>query len=187
MKNFFTYDAVGRIHCSGTCQDEDLVHQAGAGLLVMEGSASVFLNYIDGRIVKSKPTQPSAFHAFDYTLKQWIDPRTLQDHKDAKWQSIKQARAAATYAPLATSFGTFDANETSRFSIERAAFLAERTNTAVAFTLNDDAVVMLDAAALNQVSLMLGQREQAARNKATSLRARIASATTAAALNLIVW
>ena len=49
---------------------------------------------IDGALAE-KPTQPSPHHVFNYTTKQWEDPRTLADLKAAKNQAINLARAAA--------------------------------------------------------------------------------------------
>ncbi len=36
--------------------------------------------YLDGGAIILKAPRPSLFHQFDYTTKQWSDPRTLQDH-----------------------------------------------------------------------------------------------------------
>jgi hypothetical protein len=41
------------------------------------------------------PPRPTEHHVFNYTTKQWEDPRTLADLKAAKNQAINLARAAA--------------------------------------------------------------------------------------------
>ncbi len=38
------------------------------------------------------PAQPSPYHIFNYDIKQWIDPRTLDEIKAQKWAEIKVMR-----------------------------------------------------------------------------------------------
>lgn len=187
MKNFFTYDADGRVHGSGVCQDQDLDQQARAGLSVMEGSADCFQNYVDGQTLHLMPERPSIFHTFDYPAKQWRDERNMDQRKIAAWNNIKPRRNSAIDAPLNTPFGVFDVAKGGRTGIERATSLAEQLNAPVNFTLHDNQIVSLGFTELVQVGLMLAQREQRLRDKATALRAQIDAATTAAELDLIVW
>lgn len=51
--------------------------------------------YIEGMAPIAIPAQPSPHHVFNYTTKQWEDPRTLADLKAAKNAAINQARAKA--------------------------------------------------------------------------------------------
>ncbi len=139
-----------------------------------------------------KPAKPSPHHKFNYTTKQWQDPRTLADLKTAKWIEIKQARDAAIAEPLPTPFGVFDADLGSSAKISQAVLLANNLTAlgmavAIDFTLADNTVARLDAAKMVQVGLALAGREQAVRAKATLLRAQIEAATTKAAVEAVVW
>lgn len=49
-------------------------------------------SYWDGEVFILKPPPPSAHHIFDYTTKQWVDPRTLQDIKDLAHTKIESWR-----------------------------------------------------------------------------------------------
>mgnify|MGYP000079443864 FL=1 len=43
--------------------------------------------YRDGWV--EMPAQPSPHFIFDYEIKQWVDPRTLDEIKSQKWAEIK--------------------------------------------------------------------------------------------------
>lgn len=49
-------------------------------------------SYWDGEVFILKPPPPSAHHIFDYTTKQWVDPRTIADFKDAAYKKIEEWR-----------------------------------------------------------------------------------------------
>jgi hypothetical protein len=66
--------------------------QAGEGVLLQ---AATFAQYVVDGALADLPPQPSAHHTFDWTLKQWVDPRTLADLKAAKNDEINAARLRA--------------------------------------------------------------------------------------------
>lgn len=47
-------------------------------------------SYWDGEVFILKPPPPSAHHIFDYTTKQWVDPRTEQ----TQWPVVRRQRDA---------------------------------------------------------------------------------------------
>lgn len=47
-------------------------------------------SYWDGEVFILKPPPPSAHHIFDYTTKQWVDPRTEQ----TQWPVVRSQRNA---------------------------------------------------------------------------------------------
>ena len=51
-------------------------------------------SYWDGEVFILKPPPPSAHHIFDYTTKQWIDPRTAE----TEWPLVRSQRNALLYA-----------------------------------------------------------------------------------------
>lgn len=52
--------------------------------------------YLDNGLLVETPAQPSPSHTFDYTTKQWVDPRTLSDVKATKNSRINASRLQAT-------------------------------------------------------------------------------------------
>lgn len=77
---FIVHDAVGRILRTGNCPDDHLDLQAQDGETVIEGEADDAKSRIENGEVVLLPSKPSVLHQFDYELKQWVDPRTMQDH-----------------------------------------------------------------------------------------------------------
>lgn len=112
--------------------------------------------------------------------------------RTAKWTDIKLAREAALAAPLQTAYGTFDATPAASANIIKSVLLANNLSAmgqpvAIDFTLANNTVVTLDAAAMIAVGLTLAGREQTIRAKATTLRAQIEAATTQAQVEAVVW
>lgn len=138
------------------------------------------------------PTQDSPDTIFDWATKQWYDPRTLEDLKDAKWAQVKAAREAAIDAALPTPYGTFDSDASARTSITDAVLMLQSLAalgqpTTVDFTLADNSVVTLTTAEMVNVGLLLGQKVQAAYAAARALRAQIEASTTPAEVAAVAW
>ena len=47
-----------------------------------------FTHYIDAGVLTPLPTKPTSHHIFDYTTKQWIDPRT----PETEWPLVRAER-----------------------------------------------------------------------------------------------
>lgn len=69
----------------------------GASLNALNGLRQIFLDqvpddvwgkYVVGNKLVDKPPQPSLHHTFDYTTKQWIDPRT----PETEWPLVRAKR-----------------------------------------------------------------------------------------------
>jgi hypothetical protein len=138
------------------------------------------------------PAQPSGAHVFDWTTKQWVDPRTLKDLQDARWEIIKAARAAYIDAPLSTPHGTFDSDASARTSITDAVLMLKSQEDlgqagTIDFTLADNSVVTLTTSQMVEVGLLLGQKIQQAYTTSRARRAAIEAATTPAEVDAISW
>jgi hypothetical protein len=149
-------------------------------------------SYWNGTEWLEQSEQPSTFHIYDWVTKQWIDPRSLVDFKDAKWEEMKKARTAAIDAPLTTPYGVFDSSPSARTSITDAVLLLQTlaslgTPTTIDFTLADNSVVTLNTTQMVQVGLMLGQKVQVAHSRARVLRLQGEAATTVAEVEAITW
>lgn len=122
----------------------------------------------------------------------WVDTRDFARKQLDKWEQIKQTRASVIDAPLVTVNGTFDGDSIARnkiaFTTLRAQLMAGKLQpVAINFTLADNTVVTLDLAKIISVVLLMGSREQAARDVATSLRTQIYAAATPLQLDAITW
>lgn len=134
------------------------------------------------------PARTSPEHIFNYTTKQWIDPRTLQDHKDAKWAEIKASRQASEYAGFTWDTSTFDSDSISQSRIQGAVQLAGMDAAfTIDWTLATNEVRTLSGADMTAVGVALGQHVAAQHAKARALRAQIEAASTAAQVAAVVW
>lgn len=145
-------------------------------------------HYFDGSAVTPIPAKPSPYHVFNYTTKQWEDPRTLADLKAAQWNLIKQARSQAEYAGFAWDGSTFDSDALSQNRITGAVTLAMLSPT---FTINwilaDNTTRLLDQAGMAQVGAALGAHVAAQFEHGVTLRAQIEAATTEGQVVAVVW
>jgi hypothetical protein len=182
--------STGQVLYSGTADDPSAL--VSDGVSIFEGDAFPAAGWVASNQFHPLPTQPSSNHRFDWTAKQWSDPRTLQGHKDAKWEEIKLARTAAIDAPLVTSYGTFDSGPADRTNITDAVLMAQTLaamgqTVSISFTRADNTVATLNAAQMIEVGLTLGSKVQTAYATARTLRTTIESATTIAQVQDVTW
>ena len=64
---------------------------------------------------------PSQHHTFDYTTKQWIDPRSLDEIKAQKWAEIKSQRDQLEFGGFAFEGNVYDSDQVSQGRIMGAA------------------------------------------------------------------
>lgn len=134
------------------------------------------------------PMKPEPHCIFDFVTKQWEDPRTLQDLKDAKWALIKQARSDAEYAGFTWGGSTFDSDAISQNRITGAVALAQMSASfSIGWVLADNTVRTLDQSGMLQVGAALGAHVAAIFAKGVTLRAAIEAATTRADVDSIIW
>ena len=191
------YDlTTGRILRTIECPADFIARQAGPGESFLEVTTGVddTSHYIaDGALVPIQ-ARPGNHHTFDYTAKQWIDPRTLSDLKAAKWEEVKRWRADATVAPqLVTRFGVFDGDaagvdniKSAVLGLREAAAIGAAPST-IAWTMYDNSAVELTPDELSEVAAMLLARGNVAHERARVLRLQIEAATTAAELDALAW
>lgn len=192
MKYFIVYDVQGKILRTGSCPDEMVEIQAGTGEMVIEGVASEAISYVQNGQLVTKPKQPSPHHLFDYTIKQWVDPRTLQDIKDVKWAEIKGARNATEFGIFTWNGSTFDSDAASQSRIQGAAQLAtlalmNNQMFSVDWTLADNTVRTLSAQDMIMVGTAMGEHITMQHTKARLKRKEIEAATIADQVAAITW
>ena len=149
-------------------------------------------SYWGGEVFILKPPPPSAHHIFDYTTKQWVDPRTLDDHKSAKWKEIKRQRDVAEFATFTYNNMEFDGDLdaqrrlTAYISVSKSSIAAGQPFEAE-FTLANNTNVTLTAQDFVGIELAKVQAVAATFNHASALRSQIDAATTVQEVEAITW
>jgi hypothetical protein len=183
----------GRIKRVVACDPDGIGMQLQPGDSYTEmGEGDDSTHYVaDGEFV-AIPVQPSTDHTFDWTAKAWVDPRTLEDHRQLKWEEMKAERTAHNLTPLTTPYGVFDADADSQIKMTNAAAMLQVKASrgepfSVDFTLADNTVVLLDVTEMENVGLALGARSIANHETSRVLRVQIWDATTIAEVEAITW
>lgn len=101
--------------------------------------------YQDGWV--EMPTQPSPHFIFDYEVKQWIDPRSLDEIKAQKWTEIKFERDQLEFSGFEFEGNTYDSDQVSQGRIMGAA----AAGVDQTWTLANNTTVELTALQLQQL------------------------------------
>lgn len=186
--NYATYiKATGQILQRGNGLPEDAALHASEVCGVFLGN-TFGDGYIQDAAFVEMPQRPSDHHVFDYQSKAWVDPRTLQDFKDAKWVEIKAAREAAEFSVFTWDGSTFDCDAESQARIRAAADRARRdSTTSITWRLADNSSRTLLASALDAVGNALDVHVATQHAIASALREQITAAISVAQLQNIHW
>lgn len=174
MTPFTIYNEEGRILRTGIASATQVEFQAQEGEFLLRSKSDPEYQYVRDGLVRNMPPRPSVHHVFDHSARTWIDPRTLDQLKDAKWEEIKDARDAAEFGGFAWQGSIFDSDQISQGRITGAVQLA-RMDAAyqVDWTLADNSVVQLDAEQMQGVGAALGAHVSAQHSRARVLREEI--------------
>lgn len=113
--NFYWHDAAGKLlRAALGCAPDEVAELNVPGALGCY-AAEVALDrlgghYFDGTALVEKPEQPTPNHVFDYDLKQWADPRSLDDLRASKLAEVKSWRDEHL-AVFTWDGSVFDSNE----------------------------------------------------------------------------
>lgn len=189
---YVIYNSTGKILRLVFCDDIQLQLQPGEEYIQGNVDATKFYVDVDTKTFVEFPPKPASYYTWDWSTHTWIDPRTLQQVKDQKWEQIKRDRDAAINAPLSTPYGVFDADANSRANIANAVLYLQTleqqgTPGTINWTLADNTTITLNYAEMSEVGLLLGQRTNAAYDTARALRAQIDAATTIPEVEAIHW
>lgn len=190
MKAFIVYDpASGELTKAGYCEESDFDLQSpGGNIIEFEGSKSthyvadgVPTAYTEAQMFAKSQRPPMCITWSNETMS-WLDSRTLEQLKDAKWSEIKFARETYISSNLETPYGSFDGDAEGRTNIANAVLLSQTLVSVgqpqdIDFTLADNTVVSLTPAQMVTVGILLGAKVQTARAAATQLRTQIETAT----------
>jgi len=174
--------ATGRVVSSGTTQlPQSLVSDT---LDVLAGAqARPGSSYVEAGCVVEIPVKPSVHHVFDWAAKAWIDPRSLQDLKDARWAEVRRERDRDEFGGFSWDGSRFDSDALSQQRITGAVTLAMMNSAfSIGWTLADNTMRTLNAADMIAVGVALGQHVNACHERARVLRREIEAALTAETL-----
>ena len=104
-------------------------------------------DYWDGNTFVSIGEPPSPHHTFNYTTKQWIDPRELDEIKEQKWAEIKSQRDRLEFGGFEFEGNVYDSDQVSQGRIMGAA----AAGVDQVWTLTDNSTVELTASQLQQL------------------------------------
>ncbi len=97
------------------------------------------LHYLDENLnVVTIVVEPNK--TFDYVSKTWIDPRTIEEVKQQKWEEIKLKRDELEFGGFEFENNLFDSDANSQLRIATAALIGVK----VEWTLKDNTIVELD-------------------------------------------
>lgn len=116
---------------------------------------------------------PSPHHVFDYSIKQWVDPHTLDEIKNQKWQEIKKQRDALEFGGFEFDGGIYDSDQVSQGRIMGASI----AGIDQVWTLADNTTRLLTAIQLQQLYAALQMHIAAAHERGRIARQLIYEAT----------
>lgn len=109
--------------------------------------ASRVEGYVDKGEWYAAEGKPSENHIYDYDLKDWIDPRTLDEIKSQKWSEIKSGRDSLEFSGFEFDGNIYDSDQVSQGRIMGAA----SAGVDQVWTLADNTTVALSALQLQQL------------------------------------
>ena len=109
--------------------------------------ASRVEGYVDRGEWYAAEGKPSENHIYDYDLKDWIDPHTLDEIKTQKWNEIKAERDQLEFGGFEFEGNMYDSDQVSQGRIMGAVFAGMDQ----VWTLADNTTVELSASQLQQL------------------------------------
>lgn len=138
------------------------------------------------------PARPNIHCIWEGELEQWLDPRTLDELRDLKWEELRTMRdqLEETSFPYLGRDIQSDMKSVLRINTAvKAADYAQANGQAFAteWRCLDDTLLPLDGPAMQLMPVALAAYAQSLHSHANTLRAQVYSAPDAAALALIAW
>jgi hypothetical protein len=125
--------------------DETVELNTPEGCQAVEDPPDPNMYYQDGWVVM--PPQPTSHHIFNYDLKVWVDPRTIDEIKAQKWVEIKAMRDQLEFGGFEFEGNIYDSDQVSQGRIMVAAV----ADVDQVWTLADNSTVELTAMQLQQI------------------------------------
>jgi len=126
---------------------------------------------------------PSVYHVFDYSMKMWVDPRSLDELKITKWNELKKQRDDIEYGGFEYNGGNYDSDLVSQNRIAVAAVASADT----VWTLADNTTRRLSATQLGQLYVSLQAHISQAHERGRIAREKLFTATTVEQIDSVVF
>ena len=127
--------------------------------------------------------KPSENHIYDYDLRVWVDPRTLDEIKAQRWTEIKSGRAQLEFGGFEFEGNTYDSDQISQGRIMGAAFAGVGQD----WTLADNTTVELSASQLQQLYAALQAHIASVHERGRIARLLIYEATTSDEVEAVIF
>lgn len=137
----------GRITSVGTTCFPELLETSEQGVLA-HITADIENDYVYQGGIHHKGDRPSNVHIFNYTTKQWEDPRTIDDLKALLLVQVNDARIAYSTAPIEYAGRLLDADLTAQTNINNK-LLELAACKALGVDMNPDLMLWRDADNMN--------------------------------------
>lgn len=190
-RNFTAFDpATGRVLFGGSSYNPKSMETDQISILLDQDYRD---GWLDNGMHHELPARPSLHHEFNYTTRQWEDPRTLADLKSARNAYINTSRLAANQSHFTHLGKQIAADPLSRSDID--AINGEVTNTGAfpagwpgAWKCMDNTWMTIST--IDQwKALYTSMVNQGTTNfgHAQALKGQLEAATTAAEVEAVVW
>lgn len=193
MKLFYFYKPNGYVEHVQMClttEDADAVTAIiNLPHAERDGAGNSFAYVRNGAVI-TPPDAPSPLHVFDYSLYEWVDPRTMNELRAATWERIKLARMEALRAGVEVpGLGRFDANGSSNVNITAvlATLSQQPSDWVIAWTRFDNSVATLDLESFPRMAMVVLSHASAVHERGRTRRNEVEVALDRAALDLIEW
>lgn len=195
MREFSIYTSVGQIIKTISAPEDMLECQLNEGEFLLLGAYDDSTYYVDTtglHVAVPMPLQPSEYHTFDFTIKDWVDLRSLDHLRLFQWEKIKKKRDELEFGPFEYNGMIFDGDENAQrrlngyISISKSA-IASVTQFSANFVLANNNVVLLTAQDFVNIEIAKISAVAAAFDTAIELRKAINNATTKEAILVVDW
>lgn len=161
----------------------------GQGYAIAQHRETDETHYVKNGTLMAYPPKPEGLVEWDLQHEAWLDPRTLDELKAAKWDEIKDARTAADATGFTWNGSRFDSDPASQARIQGGVLLATVIGAQFTqdWTLADNTVRTLSQADMVAVGIAMSQHVAALFQRARVLRAQILAASVAAEVAAVQW
>lgn len=195
--NYYWYDSNGRIIQSALrASEQDVLSSAFSAeysvLATEEKLAKLSMGYVEDGAIVLKPAAPSSNHRWDYSAKEWLDPRSLEQHKAARWAEIKAIREANEFGGFTWDGSEFDSDAISQARIQGAVVLAMQALGAevpfsIDWTLKNNSVRSLTGTQMVAVGQALATHVGTQHEIARILRVSIEESVSVPEVEAVIW
>lgn len=177
----------GEVLYSGIADDPQALKTPDMQVVLEEAPVGTYRDTATGTW-QSIGTKPSPAHVWDWGTKAWIDPRTLQDHRDARMRVLKLARDAHITNGFTWDGSVFDSDQVAQTRLLGLKLKAQNDSAMTeTWRLQDNTWRVLTASNALAVWDTFEQHLRNAFQTFAGLEAQVAAATTVEQIEGVTW